>query len=58
MRIFPIRLVSGFERLRDLYKIIDSQHPVKMKSIDSDVITLSKDKPLVKGRSICNMLSE
>lgn len=57
MKIFPLRPLSTFDRAINLYKIIVNQPPKNIKIFDSDVVNIS-EKPLKKGRSICDMLSE
>lgn len=57
MRIFPIRPMSNLDRMIDIYKILTHSHS-KIKNLESDVVTISNNKALKKGRSICDMLSE
>lgn len=57
MKIFPLRPLSNFDKVANLYKIVVNQTPKNIKELDSDVVSIS-EKPLKKGRSICDMLSE
>ena len=58
MKIFPVKLFSNFDRVRNLYKIISNQSPKNIENLSSDVVVFGKNEPLRKGRSICDMLSE
>ena len=59
MKIFPIRPVSNLDRLKNLYNMMGaSKTAVKNSNIKSDIAAFSEQKPLKKGRSICDMLSE
>ena len=57
MKIFPLRPMSTFDRIRNIYKILSQTH-IKTQNIESDTATFSGNKTLKKGRSICDMLSE
>ncbi len=59
MKIFSIRPVSNLDRLKNLYHIMAaSKTAIKNSNITSDLVAFSEQKPLKKGRSICDMLSE
>lgn len=59
MKILPIRPVSKLDRLKNLYNMmVASKTAVKNSNITSDLVAFSEQKPLKKGRSVCDMLSE
>ncbi len=59
MKIFPIRPVSNLDILKNLYNMMGtSKTAVKNSNITSDLVAFSEQKPLKKGRSVCDMLSE
>ena len=57
MKIFPLKPMSAYDRIKSLCYIIANQAK-KTNKLESDIVTLNENKPLKKGRSICDMLSE
>lgn len=57
MKIFPLKPMSNYDRVINICKILACS-PQKVKNLESDVVALSENKSLKKGRSICDMLSE
>lgn len=58
MKIFPLRPMSAYDRMKNLCNIIANQSKNKTNKLESDIVTFNENKPLKKGRSICDMLSE
>lgn len=57
MKIFPLRPMSAYDRIKSLCNIIANQVK-KTNKLESDIVILNENKPLKKGRNICDMLSE
>lgn len=57
MKIFPLKPMSAYDRIKSLCYIIANQAK-KTNKLESDIVTLNENPPLKKGRSICDMLSE
>lgn len=57
MKIFPLRPMSNLDRMINICKLL-SNSSGKIKTLESDVATLSENKPLKKGKNVCDMLSE
>lgn len=57
MKIFPIRPLSTFDNIKNIYKIIE-QTSKNSKAQQSDFAAFDTTKTLRKGRSVCDMLSE
>lgn len=58
MKIFPLRPLSVYDRMRSLCNIIAEQAKNKTNKLESDAVIFNDNKPLKKGRNICDMLSE
>ncbi len=57
MKIFPLRPLSAYDNIRNIYNLIGKTSKSSNK-VGTDVVSLNERKPLRKGRSICDMLSE
>lgn len=58
MKIFPIKLMSKFDILLNLCKVMDMQKAAKITSEPDMAIINGTIKTLKKGRNICDKLSE
>ena len=57
MKIFPLKPLSTFDNMRNFYNLVEKTSK-NLKTNDSCAVSLNERKPLKKGRSICDMLSE
>jgi hypothetical protein len=58
IKIFPVKLMSNYDILQNLCRIMPKQNTIKMVSKSDTAIINGAVKTLKKGRSICDMLSE
>ena len=58
MKIFPLKPMSAYDRIINLYNIMTNQTPKKINRLESDIVIFNENKSLKKGRSVCDMLSE